>query len=68
MKILVIVVLVLIGVYWLIDHTNPLPLNHEQLGLYDHTAHRIVGIVFFVIAGLVGLFWKPKKELKVEDK
>lgn len=61
MKILVIIALVLLGIYWLIDHTNPLPLNHEQFGLYDHTIHRIIGVIFLVTAGLVGLFWKTKQ-------
>ncbi|TSC88224.1 MAG: Uncharacterized protein G01um10145_933, partial [Microgenomates group bacterium Gr01-1014_5] len=29
---LTVVVLVILGLYWLIDHSAPLPLNHEQFG------------------------------------
>ena len=61
MKIFVLVLLVVLGLYWLIDHASPLPLNHEQLGLYDHNIHRIIGVVLLVIAGIVGWKWKAKK-------
>lgn len=61
MKMLVIIVLVVLGIYWLIAHTAPFPLNHEQFGLYQHTIHRILGVIFFIAAGLVGWEWKPKK-------
>lgn len=60
MKILVVILLVLFGLYWLIDHRYPMPLNHEQFGLYAHDIHRIVGVVFLVAAGVVWWFWKPK--------
>ncbi len=59
MKILVVVLLVIFGLYWLIDHTAPLPFNHEQFGLFNHTIHRIVGVIFLIAAGLV--VWKWKK-------
>jgi hypothetical protein len=59
MKALVVILLVIIGLYWLIDHAAPLPLNHESFGLYNHTIHRIIGVVFFVAAGIV--WWKWKK-------
>ncbi|OGD86564.1 hypothetical protein A2870_02095 [Candidatus Curtissbacteria bacterium RIFCSPHIGHO2_01_FULL_41_11] len=61
MKMLIIIILVILGLYWLIDHTAPLPLNHEQFGLYQHGVHRIVGVVFLVAAGLVWWMWKAKK-------
>lgn len=57
-KILIVVLLVIFGLYWLVDHTSPLPLNHESFGLYNHTVHRIIGIAFFVAAGVV--WWKQK--------
>jgi hypothetical protein len=60
MKKLLIILLVLLGVYWLFDHTDPLPLNHEQFGLYEHTIHQVVGLVFLVVAGLVGFLWKKR--------
>ncbi len=61
MKMLVIVVLVVLGLYWLFDHTDPLPLNHEQFGLYEHTIHRIMGVAFLIAAGIVGWNWKAQK-------
>ena len=61
MKKLIVVLLVLIGIYWLADHKAPLPFNHEQFGLYDHKTHHIIGTVFFVAAGLVWWKWKAKK-------
>jgi hypothetical protein len=59
MKVGVIVLLVLIGLYWLIDHAAPLPFNHEQFGLYNHTIHRVIGIVFLIAAGVAG--WRMNK-------
>ncbi len=60
MKILVVVLLVLFGFYWLVDHTSPFPLNHESFGLYNHTIHRIIGIIFFIGAGFTWRKWKTK--------
>ncbi len=57
-KWLVVFVLLLLGIYWLFDHTAPMPLNHEQFGLYNHDIHRMIGIVFFLSAGLVWWKWK----------
>lgn len=62
MKKLVIIVLVILAVYWLIDHHAPLPLNHDSFGLYNHTVHRTIGVVLLVIAGAVGWMWKPKQQ------
>lgn len=56
MKMLVIIVLAVLGFYWLVGHTAPFPLNHERLGLYEHGIHRIAGVVFLIAAGLV--WWK----------
>lgn len=61
MKLLVVFVLVVFGLYWLVGHTSPLPFNHEQFGLYQHNIHRILGVVLLVVAGLVGWKWKAKK-------
>lgn len=61
MKMLIIIILVVMGFYWLIGHTSPFPLNHEQFGFYEHSLHRIIGVVFLIIAGLVVWLWKPKK-------
>ncbi len=62
MKTIAIIVLLLLAVYWLFDHHAPLPLNHDSLGLYNHTIHRIIGIVCLVAAVLVGWLWKPKSQ------
>jgi hypothetical protein len=59
-KKLVVVLLIIIGLYWLIDHAAPLPFNHESFGLYNHTAHRIIGIVLLAAAGLAWWKWKEK--------
>lgn len=61
MKLLVIIVLVLFGLYWLVDHAPPLPFSHEQFGLYQHNIHRIMGVVLLAAAGLVAWLWKGKK-------
>jgi hypothetical protein len=61
MKTLVIIILVAVGLYWLLDHYAPLPFNHEQFGLYSHSVHRIIGILFIISSGLVAWRWKPKK-------
>jgi hypothetical protein len=61
MKDLIISVLILLGLYWLFDHHAPWPLSHDSLGLYYHTAHRIVGVVFLGLAVFFTWFWKLKK-------
>ena len=60
-KVLIIALLVLLGFYWLLDHSAPLPLNHDSFGLYNHDIHRIIGVVLFVIAGVVAWKWKGIK-------
>lgn len=60
MKIAVVSILVLLGLYWLLAHTAPWPLSHEQFGLYQHTLHRILGVIFLVVAGVVWFKWQPK--------
>lgn len=61
MKTLIIVLLVLLGLYWLIAHTAPLPLSHESFGMYNHMVHRIIGVVLLVLAGFFTWKWKLKK-------
>jgi di/tricarboxylate transporter len=62
MKNITIVVLVILGLYWLVDHESPLPLNHEYFGLYNHTVHAIIGVVLLAIAGFFIWKWKFKKQ------
>jgi hypothetical protein len=61
MKNLIIIVLVLLGIYWLFDHYAPLPLSHESFGLYQHSIHRIIGVVLLVLAAFFTWKWKFKK-------
>lgn len=58
MKIILVLLLVLLGIYWLFAHTVPFPLNHEQFGLFEHDLHRVIGVICLVIAGGV---WLKKK-------
>ena len=48
------VVLVLAGLYLVLDHRPPLPLNHETVGLGTmHSAHTIFGIILLVAAAVL---------------
>lgn len=61
-KQVILIVLILVGVYFLFDHTDPLPLNHEAIGLgANHMAHSLFGVVLFVAAGFV--WWKGRKQV-----
>ena len=61
MKQLIVMVLVLAGLYFIFDHRDPLPLNHEAIGLgVNHLAHSLFGIVLLVVAGFV--WWRDRKK------
>jgi len=65
MKNLIIIVLVIAGLYFVFDHTDPLPLNHEAIGLgVNHIAHSIFGIVLFIPAGFLWFTGRNKSEQK----
>jgi di/tricarboxylate transporter len=53
MKNLIIIVLVLLGIYWLFVH--------ESFVLYKHSLHRIIGVVLLVLAAFFTWKWKFKK-------
>ncbi|MGQ0797494.1 MAG: hypothetical protein ACT4OI_06510 [Methanobacteriota archaeon] len=54
-------VLVVVGVYFLIFHTDPLPMNHEAIGLGKaHLVHDAIAIVLLVAAGYV---WYVSRKL-----
>mgnify|MGYP001580912369 CR=1 FL=1 len=60
-KLVLVAVLIVAGLYFVIDHTPPLPLNHEAVGLgTNHMMHNVFGVVLFVIAGLI--WWRGKKK------
>lgn len=64
MKKYIIIVLVLLGIYFVFDHKDPFPLNHEAIGLgVNHTAHSIFGLVLFIAAG--GIWWTERTAIPV---
>ena len=49
-----IVVLIVLGIYMAVFHADPLPANHEALGLgKNHIAHAVVGLVLLAAAAYV---------------
>ena len=62
MKNIIVVLLVVIGFYWLFDHYAPLPLNHESFHLYNHSIHRVTGVILLVVAGILAWKLPPKKK------
>ena len=55
-----IVVLVVVGLYLLLDHVPPLPLNHEDIGLgKTHIPHAVAGIV--LLAGAAWLWRRGRR-------
>lgn len=43
------VVLIVAGLYLLLDHAPPFPLNHEDIGLgKTHLAHSVFGVVALI--------------------
>ena len=54
-----VVVLVIVGLYLLLVHVDPLPLNHEQIGLGKvHIAHAVGGVVALAAAAFV---WRKSR-------
>lgn len=60
MKNIIIIVLILLGLYWLFAHAALFPFSHESFGLYEHTIHRIIGVVVLVIGVVLAWRWKVK--------
>ena len=59
-KLVLVAVLIVAGLYFVIDHTG-LPLNHEAVGLgTNHMVHTAFGFVLFVVAGFI--WWRGKKK------
>lgn len=55
MKQCIVIVLILAGFYFLIDHRAPMPLNHETIGLgTNHIAHSVFGIILLIAAVFCG--------------
>ena len=56
-------VLGIAGIYFLVFHQDPLPFNHEAIGLGTlHTVHDVIGIVLLVLAGVV--VWRARRTTK----
>lgn len=56
------IVLVVAGVYFLLFHQDPFPLNHEAVGLGKgemHVYHDVIGIVLLVAAAI--LVWRSRR-------
>jgi drug/metabolite transporter (DMT)-like permease len=48
------VILIVAGLYLLLDHSPPFPLNHEDIGLgKTHLAHSVFGVVALIAAAVV---------------
>ena len=61
-KTIVPVVLGLVGIYFLIFHTEPLPFNHDSIGLPPfHVVHGIFGIILLASAAYL---WHKSKNTK----
>ena len=57
-KSLVVVVLAVAGLYFLVFHSEPFPLNHEAIGLPPfHAVHAVFGAVLLAVAGYL---WRKK--------
>ena len=66
-KNLIVIVLVILGLYFLIAHVEPFPLNHEAIGLgTNHMVHRIFGVI--LLAGAVYVWKKNSNKAQPENK
>lgn len=62
-KKIAIVVIALAGVYFLIFHTEPLPFNHDSIGLPPfHVVHGAFGVILLAVAAYLG-----KMEMKTKS-
>jgi hypothetical protein len=57
----IIAILLIAGLYMLFAHMDPIPLNHEAIGLGTmHNTHSVIGIVLLV--GAIALwFWDRRR-------
>ena len=62
MELTLLVILVIAGIYFLLFHRDPLPLNHEFVGLGNvHFVHDVIGIALIGIAGF--LWWRSRRRV-----
>jgi hypothetical protein len=63
MRATAVVLLIVVGLYLLIDHKPPMPFNHEDMGLGEvHLAHNILGVV--ALAGAAFIVWRSRRSRK----
>lgn len=54
-KKVLVIALAIVGIYFLIFHTAPLPFSHDAIGLPPyHAVHAGFGVILLVIAGYLG--------------
>ena len=59
------VILVIAGLYLVLFHKDPLPLNHEAVGLGNlHFVHDVVGAVLLGIA--VFVLWRSRRAARLK--
>jgi hypothetical protein len=62
-EVAMIVVFVIAGLYLLLFHKDPFPLNHESIGLGNlHMVHDAIGIVLIVVAVLI--WWRSRRSAR----
>ena len=58
------VILALVGIYFLIFHTEPLPFSHDAIGLPPfHVVHAIFGIILLSVAAFM---WHKSKKANTQ--
>jgi hypothetical protein len=55
-----VITLSILGLYFIVAHTSPFPFSHEYFGLYEHNVHSAIGVICFVIAGVI--LWRGRKK------
>lgn len=58
----VFVVLLIVGLYFLVFHVDPLPANHEAVGLGKGNAHLAHDAIAVVLLGLAGYVWYSSRK------
>jgi hypothetical protein len=61
-------VLVIAGLYFLLFHMDPFPLNHEAVFFADfremHVVHDVIGAVLIGLAGVIG--WRARRARRTQ--